>query len=50
MVQYIGLIVTEVAYRIFSEMWVIKWEDFQVGESIEVEYLLKAADLVATDV
>ena len=50
MVQHVSLIVAEVADRIFSEMRVIEREDLQVGESVEIEYLFEAADLVATDV
>jgi hypothetical protein len=49
-VKHIGLIVAEVADRIFSKMWVIEGENLQVGQPVEVEHLLEAADLVATDV
>jgi hypothetical protein len=49
-IQNIGLVVAEVTDGIFAEVRIVEGEDFQVGEPVQIEYLLETADLITCNV
>ena len=50
MIEDVGLVIAQVADGILSEVGIVEGQHFQIGQTVEVEHLLEAADFVATDV